>query len=82
MSNAFARAYFKRIAKAFELWKENNRAGKHKEALLRRTMNHWLKQNGKYIMAIFANWKCLANINDTKKNIAGMEYEMGDIKLT
>lgn len=33
-------------------------------------------------MAIFANWKCLANINDTKKNIAGLEYEMGDIKLT
>ena len=82
MSNCFARAYYKRIARAFELWKESKRANSHKERLLRRTMEHWLKQNGKYMLAIFANWKCLANINDTKKNISGLEYEMNDIAIT
>ena len=81
IANAFARAYFKRTAKAFETWKEWHRADKHREAVLRRTMDHWLKQNGKYLLAVMMNWKALAKINDTRKAIAGMDYEMGDMGL-
>ena len=81
MANSFARAYFKRTSKGLEMWKEWHRADKHREAVLRRTMEHWLKQNGKYLMAVMLNWKAQANINDTRKAIANMEYEMGDMGL-
>ena len=81
MSNAFARAYFKRIAKGFETWKEWTRADKHRERIMRRTIDHWLKNNGKYLMAVMMNWKAIANIRDTRKAIAGMNYEMGDMGI-
>ena len=48
---------------------------------MRRTLNHWLKQNGKFLMAIFANWKAQCKINDTKKAIADLEYQNHDHTL-
>ena len=48
---------------------------------MRRTLDHWLKQNGKYMLAIFANWKAIANINDKRQAIAQMEYQMGDMAI-
>ena len=33
------------------------------------------------MIAIFANWKAQCNINDKKKAIAQMEYQMGDMSL-
>ncbi len=78
MANYFARAYYNRSARAFEKWKQVHKADKEKEAILRRTLNHWLKQNGKYFMAIFANWKALAKINDTKRDIADLENKNHD----
>ena len=57
MSNAFARAYFKRISKAFENWREWTRADKHKEAIIRRTLDHWMKKAGKSLLAIMMTWK-------------------------
>ena len=70
MSNAFARAYYKRTSQHFERWREWMRCEKHREAVMRRTIEHWLKQNGKYMLAIFANWKSICNINDKKQAIA------------
>ena len=81
MSNAFARAYFKRIGRAFELWKEWQRADKHKEAIIRNTLQHMLKASGKNLLAIFMHWKALSKINDTKKQIADMEYQINDMGL-
>ena len=43
MANAFARAYFVRIAHGLERWKEWFRAENHKKAIIKRTMEHWLK---------------------------------------
>ena len=43
MANAFARAYFKRTAHGLEKWKEWFRAENHKKAIIKRTMEHWLK---------------------------------------
>jgi hypothetical protein len=81
MSNAFARAYFKRISRGFEQWKEWKRASKHKEMLMRRSLDHMLNRSGKYLLAIMMKWKALCNINDAKKNIAAMEAEMNDSGL-
>ena len=81
MANAFARAYYKRTAKAFETWKEWNRADKHRKAVIRRTIDHWRKQNAKYLMAVMMNWKAIAKISDTRKAISDLEYEMGDMGL-
>ena len=32
-------------------------------------------------MAVFANWKAICKINDTKKAISDIEYQMGDMDL-
>ena len=69
MANTFARAYYKRIARALELWKEWARSDKHRKDLLRRTVNHYLKANGQYLMAVFANWKAKSKINDARNHI-------------
>lgn len=47
MANHFARAYYKRTTRAFENWKEWTRADKHRTAIMRRTIDHWLKKTGK-----------------------------------
>ena len=73
MANYFARAYYNRSARAFEKWKLVHKENIEKEAIMRRTLNHWLKQNGKYLLAVFANWKAQAKINDTKKAILDLE---------
>ena len=52
MSNAFARAYFKRVARAFEMWKTYITQDKHKEKIIRRTLEHFKMQNAKYLMAV------------------------------
>lgn len=81
MANTFARAYYKRTARAFDKWKESDRADKHKKDILKRMLEHWLKQGGKYLLAVMMNWKALAKINDTKTSISNMEYEMNDMAL-
>ena len=81
MSNAFARAYFKRIARAFEVWREWSRADNHRKRIMRRTMDHWLKQNANYLMAVMKNWKAIANIRDTKNGISNMDCEMNDMGI-
>ena len=81
MANAFARAYFVRTAHGLERWKEWFRAENHKKAIIKRTMEHWLKGGQKYLIAVFANWKAQAKINDTKVDIGQMEYEMNDMAL-
>mmetsp|Transcript_18535 Transcript_18535/g.24900 ORF Transcript_18535/g.24900 Transcript_18535/m.24900 type:complete len:138 (+) Transcript_18535:1237-1650(+) len=81
MSNAFARAYFKRIARAFEVWKNWNSCDNHRQKIIRRTLEHYKLWNAKYLMAIFQNWKALANINDTKNHISDIEYQMNDQSL-
>ena len=81
MSNAFARAYYKRIGRGLEVWREWTRADKHREAVLRRTLEHWLKRGGQYLIAVFANWKALAGIRDTRGAIAQADYEMGDMRI-
>ena len=81
MSNSFARAYFKRIARAFEVWKEWSRADNHRKRIMRRTMDHWLKQNGKYLMAVMNNWKAIANIKETRNGILNMDGEMNDMGI-
>lgn len=81
MSNAFARAYYKNIARSFEKWKIFADQDKHSKAILKRTMEHWLKAGGKYLLTVFANWKALCKINDTKKTIAQIENQMGDAGL-
>ena len=48
---------------------------------MRRTIDHWLKNNGKYLMAVMMNWKAIAKIRDTRKAISGMNYEMGDMGI-
>ena len=70
MSNAFARAYYKRIARGLEQWREWTRASKHREAVIRRTLDHWLKRGGQYLLAVFANWKAQAGIRDTRTAIS------------
>ena len=70
MSNCFARAYFKRVARAFEVWKNWHSCDTHKEKLIRRTLEHFKMQNAKYLMAVMKNWKALAGINETQNKIA------------
>ena len=81
MSNAFARAYFKRVARAFELWRTYITQDKHKEKIIRRTLEHFKMQNAKYLMAVMKNWKSLAGINETKSKIEQIDYEMNDMGL-
>jgi len=64
MSNTFARAYYKRIARAFEQWKEAKRGDKYKEMIIRRTLDHMMKATGKYLFAVMTNWKNMAKINE------------------
>ena len=47
MANHFVRAYNKRTCRALENWKEWHRASKHREAIMKRTIDHWLKKTGK-----------------------------------
>lgn len=70
MSNAFARAYFKRVARAFEMWRTYITQDKHKEKIIRRTLEHFKMQNAKYLMAVMKNWKSLAGITETKNKIS------------
>ena len=44
-------------------------------------MHHWKTWNAKFLMSVMKNWKDMANINDTKKKIAEIEYQMGDADL-
>ena len=50
MSNAFARAYFKRTARAFEVWKNWATCDDHKQRIIRRTLQHWKANNCKFLM--------------------------------
>ena len=81
MSNCFARAYYKRIARAFELWKTLHSNEVHKDRIIKRTLEHFKMQNAKYLMAVMKNWKALAGINETKEKVAQIEYEMHDQSL-
>lgn len=49
--------------------------------MLKRTLEHWVKHGAKFLMAVFAHWKALSKINDTKKSIAALEYQMGDTSI-
>ena len=81
MTNHFQRAYYKRISYAFEKWKECKRSDKHKERIIRRTIEHMLKHSGNYLMAVMKNWKNLAKINDQKNTKVAIELEMQDTSL-
>ena len=69
MANHFVRAYNKRTCRALENWKEWHRASKHREAIMKRTIDHWLKKTGKQLLAIMLNWKAQSKISDVKKAI-------------
>jgi hypothetical protein len=43
ISNAFARFYYVNETRGFERWKEYVNFEKHKERLLKKTLDHWRK---------------------------------------
>ena len=81
LSNAFARAYFKRTARAFEVWKNWASCDDHKKRIIKRTLAHWKAWNGKFLLSVMEKWKALSNIQDTRNKIASLEQQMGDAEI-
>ena len=52
MTNCFERAYYKRTARAFELWKTWSANDKHKERIIKRTLKHWKTWSARFLMNV------------------------------
>ena len=52
ITNAFERAYFKRTARAFELWKIWSQNDSHAQRIIKRTLAHWKSWNARFIMNV------------------------------
>lgn len=69
LSNAFARFYYINETRGFEKWKDYVALQKHKEKVIRRTIEHWRKHMWNFTKAVFKNWIQKARIHETSMTL-------------
>eukprot|EP00351_Strombidinopsis_sp_SopsisLIS2011_P000417 CAMPEP_0116886090 /NCGR_PEP_ID=MMETSP0463-20121206/19771_1 /TAXON_ID=181622 /ORGANISM="Strombidinopsis sp, Strain SopsisLIS2011" /LENGTH=101 /DNA_ID=CAMNT_0004545825 /DNA_START=134 /DNA_END=439 /DNA_ORIENTATION=- len=62
VSNAFARSYYSGTRRGFETWRKYIDHEKHKEAILKRTLNHWKKHQFNFAKSCLKNWMLMCDI--------------------
>ena len=64
VANAFARTYYGGTNRGFAHWKALIAHEKHKEKILKRTVDHWRKHQFNYVKAAMKNWMLMADIQE------------------
>jgi hypothetical protein len=65
LANCFARCFYVSETRGFEKWREWVRFEKHKEAIIKRTINHWKKHIFNFARAAMKNWVQQTKIHQT-----------------
>ena len=79
LSNTFVRLFYTSSGRAFERWKEYVRHEKHRDAVVRRTLEHWKRNNCQLIMSGFKNWRDRMRIVQQKERSAGLTKTMEEL---
>jgi hypothetical protein len=78
IANAFARFYYTGETRGFEKWKEYVQFEKKKERLMKKYIDHMMKQQFYYFKSCFKNWILNANIQERKDQLKKEEMKVSD----
>ena len=70
------RLFYTSSGRAFARWKEYVRHEKHKDAVVKSTLEHWRRNNAQLIMSGFKNWRDRMRIVHQKERSAGLTKTM------
>lgn len=71
--------FYTSSGRAFERWKEYVRHEKHRDVVVRRTLEHWKRNNSQLIMSGFKNWRDRMRIVQQKERSAGLTKTMDEL---
>ncbi len=66
LANTFAKYYYVNQTRGFEKWREVMEFERHKEATMRKTLNHWRKHMFYYVKSSLKTWMLNADIAERK----------------